>query len=215
MRTKTLLLTAALAAAGVATSMAQVYSVNAVGYVKKDIPTGFSIIANPLKNGDNKVSTLFTGVPNGFTVYKFNNATALYSVNGYDAEFGEFDNPDQTLAPGEAAFVRNPSGSTVTVTFVGEVPQGNLSTTIPNGFSLAASQVPQAGLLTTDLKYTPSSGDTVYRFNNATGQYLVSNYDAEFGEWDSEPTLGVGEGFFIRRSVAGAGAWTRNFSVNQ
>jgi len=215
MRTKTLLLTAALTAAGVASSVAQVYSVNAVGYVKKDIPKGFSIVANPLKNGDNKVSTIFTGVPNGFTIYKFNNATGLYSVNGYDAEFGEFDNPDQVLSPGEAAFIRNPSAGPVTVTFVGEVAQGNLTTPIPKGFSLAASQVPQSGLLTTDLKYTPSSGDTVYRFNNTTGQYLISNYDAEFGEWDSEPTVGVAEGFFIRRSVDGTVAWTRSFSVNQ
>ena len=48
MRTKTLLLTAALSAAGIATSMAQVYSANAVGYVNKLIPTGFSMIANPV-----------------------------------------------------------------------------------------------------------------------------------------------------------------------
>ena len=47
MRTKTLLLTAALAAAGVVSSMAQVYSVNSVGYVNLTLPNGFSMIANP------------------------------------------------------------------------------------------------------------------------------------------------------------------------
>jgi len=214
MRTKTLLLTAALAAAGVATSMAQVYSVNAVGYVKKDIPKGFSIIANPLKNGDNKVSTLFAGVPGGFTIYKFDNASGQYLINGYDADFESFDDPNQTLVPGEGAFVNNPSAGAITVTFVGEVAQGNLVTSLPKGFSMASSQVPQAGLLTADLKYVPSGGDTVYRFNNATGQYLIYQYDADFEAWDEEPNIGVAEGFFILKPNA-AGTWTRNFSVNQ
>src|SRR6478672_7317898 len=46
MRTKTLLLTAALAAVGVSSSMAQVYSVNVVGYVNKSVPKGFYMLAN-------------------------------------------------------------------------------------------------------------------------------------------------------------------------
>ena len=41
MRTKTLLLTAALCAAGIATSKAQVYSVNAVGYVNTALVKAF------------------------------------------------------------------------------------------------------------------------------------------------------------------------------
>ena len=56
MRTKTLLLTAIVGALGFTAAQAQVYSVNAVGYVNKSIPSGFSIVANPLNNGDNKVS---------------------------------------------------------------------------------------------------------------------------------------------------------------
>src|SRR5947207_10303632 len=50
MRTKTLLLTAALAAAGAASAMAQnVYSVNAVGYANVSVPSGFSMIACPFE----------------------------------------------------------------------------------------------------------------------------------------------------------------------
>ena len=47
MRTKTLILTAFVGALGIAGASAQVYSVNAVGYVNKSLPKGFSIVANP------------------------------------------------------------------------------------------------------------------------------------------------------------------------
>ena len=206
MRTKTLLLTAALIAAGVATSMAQVYSVNAVGYVKRTAPSGFSILANPLNNGNNKVSTVLSGVPGGFTVYKFNNATTSFFVNSFDADFG-WDDPDQVLAPGEAAFVLNPKAA-VDIVFVGEVAQGNLTTPLPKGFSLAASKVPQAGLLQTDLKYPAAIGDTVYRYRN--NGYLINSFD-DFG-WDEEPTVEVAEGFFVLK--AATATWSRTFSVN-
>ena len=75
MRTKTLLLTAALTAAGVATSMAQVYSVNMVGYINQSIPQGFSMIANQLNaSPDNKVTTLLPAPPASTSVFKFNAA---------------------------------------------------------------------------------------------------------------------------------------------
>jgi len=78
MRTKALLLAAAFAAAGVATSMAQaVYSVNAVGYVNTTLVPGFQLVSNPLNAADNKIETLFSnmqgGVRDGTTVYKFTN----------------------------------------------------------------------------------------------------------------------------------------------
>jgi hypothetical protein len=49
MRTKALLLTGVLGAAlGSASLMAQVYSLNAVGYINVTLPAGFSLIADPL-----------------------------------------------------------------------------------------------------------------------------------------------------------------------
>jgi len=208
MRTKTLLLTAALGAAGVATSMAQsVFSVNAVGYVNVDLPKGFSIIANPLDAGagNNTVSKLLASVPDGTTVYKFVNGA--FTVNTLD--LGEWTNPNESLNPGEGAFVRSPSAAKVT--FVGEVPQGSLSTAVPAGFSLKASQVPQSGKLDTDLGFPAQDGDTVYQFNNAKGSYDVHTLD--LGEWSGgAPTPKVGEGFFVK--VAKATTWARTFSVN-
>lgn len=207
MRTKTLVLTAALGVAGIATSMAQVYSVNAVGYVKVTVPVGFSIIANPLDagTGNNMLSKLFTAPTDGTTVYKFNGTS--YDISTFS--FGSWDT-DRTLNPGEAAFIQPGSGA-FDVVFVGEVKQGHLVTTVPAGFSMVASQVPQAGGLTADLKYTPATdGDTVYAFNNGTGKYDIGTFS--FGTWDTEPNLAVAQGFFLQSGAAGT--WTRDFSVN-
>merc|ERR1712094_69138 len=125
MRTKTLLLTAFVGALGFTAAQAQVYSVNAVGYVNKSIPAGFSIVANPLNNGDNKVADVFGANPGSLTVYRFGDAG--FSINSFDADFEEWDNGDDTISPGEGFFVLN-SGEASNVTFVGEVPQGDLAT---------------------------------------------------------------------------------------
>jgi len=215
MRTKTLLLTAALVAAGVAASQAQVYSVNAVGYINVVCKPGFNLIANQLINSNSTVAALFPNVPGGTQVLKW--IGNGFAINGYDSDFVAWDDPSQTLQPGEAAFLRNPTTTNVTVTFVGDVPQGNLTNTVPHLYSMQSSKVPQAGLLQTQLGYVPADGDQVLRWvNNYPGGsgYAISSYDAGFGEWDVEPNLGVGEGFFINRAAAGSQLWTRTFSVN-
>jgi hypothetical protein len=110
-------------------------------------------------------------------------------------------------------FIKNNSVPpvTLTVTFVGEVPQGTLTTAIPAGFSIVSSQVPQEGTAVA-LGYTPVGGDQLYFWNETTQRYGISTYDADFGFDNPLPTLSVGEAFFIRKNAAGT--WTRTFSVN-
>src|SRR5437773_11497511 len=105
MRTKTVLLVAALSAAGVATSMAQVFSVNAVGYVNKIIPKGnkLALISNPLDAGagNNTIGNLFKGAQDGTQVYKFTGAgfiTATY--DGIENAFLPPDAAATTVVPG-------------------------------------------------------------------------------------------------------------------
>src|SRR6266498_630491 len=215
MRTKTLLLTAVLSAAGIGSSLAQVYSVNAVGYVNKTLPPGYSIVANPLdnKNG-NLVPALFPSVPNGTSIYKYDSAGGIFVAINF---FFGWSIPTMTLVPGEAAFVNNPTATTVTNTFVGEVAQGGpgtpnptLSNPIPAGFSLKGSQVPQKGQLDTDLKFPVVNGDTVYRYDNAANSFVAHNY---FFGWNIPPTNDVAEGFFVNKVAPTT--WTRDFNVNQ
>lgn len=208
MRTKTLLLTAALSAAGVASTMAQVYSVNAVGYVNVKVKgSGFQMIANPLKAADNKISALLPSVPDGTTVYKYNGST----YDGATFLFGAWDNPNMTLEPGEGAFIQNPDAAELTLTFVGEVSTGALSNPIPSGFSIRSSQVPQTGKLQADLGFPAVDGDVVYKYDEAKQNY--DSYSVLFGSWTPEdPTVEVGESVFVQKSEAVN--WTRNFSVN-
>jgi hypothetical protein len=209
MRTRTLLLTAALGAAGVASAIAQVYSVNAVGYVNLTAKAGFNLWNNPLDAGaDNTVAMLLPGLPEGSIVYTFDGAN--FKLNTW--ELGEWSFPNDTLVPGQGFFLRLPPGAAdTTVTFVGEVKQGTLSTPLGAGFNLVGSQVPQAGLIQTDLGFTPGEGDVVYKFDTATGNYGLSTF--EFETWDpGQPTIGVGEGIWVRKVAAGA--WNRTFSVN-
>jgi hypothetical protein len=211
MRTKTLLLAAAFSAVGAATAMAQVYSVNAVGYVNIALKPGFNLITNPLDAGaDNTVVKLFAGL-NGFArIFTYAPGTG-FNVNEYD---GEWANTNQVLVPGQGFFLYVTNAQTVT--FVGEVKQGNLSTPLTAGYNLVASQVPQAGKIQTDLGLVPADGDQVLTFNADTQRYKVYTYDG--GEWLSdsptpvEPTIAVGEGVWVRKG--NAGSWTRNFSVN-
>jgi hypothetical protein len=117
MRTKTYLLSAAVGAVGLLAANAQVYSVNSVGYVNLNLPTGFSMIANPLNAPDNTIGALLPSFPLFGNLYK-------WTGTGFDiATFtpGGWDKPDITLAPGEGAFVNIDTATTVT--FVGEVMQ--------------------------------------------------------------------------------------------
>jgi hypothetical protein len=209
MRTKTLLLSAAVGAAGLLAANAQVYSVNSVGYVNLTIPPGFSMVANQLNSSDNTVGSLLPSVPLGTTVYKWNTATGQYDINNFS--FAGWGNPAMTLNPGEGAFVSNTSGSNINITLVGEVPQGAASNiNIPAGFSIVSSPVPQSAALDA-IGFPAALGDAFYLFNNSSGQYEVYNFSfAGFG--GNPPVPAVGQAFWVNK--VNAAAWNRNFSVN-
>lgn len=218
MRTKTLLLTAAFCAAGIATSSAQspVYSVNAVGYVNTPLVKGYNLISNPLDNkatDGNKIKNLFSQLPLGSQIFKFDAATAKYVGANVDDFSGEVvgDAAELTLKPGEGVFIQSPEAKTIT--FVGEVPTGTLTTTLTKGYQIVSSQVPQAGLVSA-LGFVPEEGDQVFQWDDATQKYVSHGF--EFGEWSGgEPNIDVGEAFFLNNNVTGARSWTRTFSIGQ
>jgi hypothetical protein len=209
MRTKTLILTAALGVAGAASAMAQVYSVNAVGYINLTAAPGFIMMANQLDNGSgNLVKDLMPAPAEGTTLYKFMSDSGAYDINSF--EFGEWSKPDMVLGLGEGAFLRNPTSASFTITLVGEVPQGTLTTEVPAGFAIVSSQVPQAGQIDTVLGYPAVEGDTVYLWASVAQTYIIATY--EFGEWSVPPVVGVGDSFFSSKGAPAT--WTREFSVN-
>lgn len=210
MRTNLILTTAAFGVASSLGAMAQVYSVNAVGYINVTVKGGgYAMVANQLKVGGNTIAEVLPNVPEGTIVSKYSQG-AGFSVNQFN--FGAWDRPTEVLNQGEAFFIRNPNTTDTQVTFVGEVPQGTLNTTLAVGLNLVSSQVPQAGKLVTDLGFPPDEGDIIYQWDGAAQTYKAPN-QFNFGAWDNgEPTVAVGEGFFAQK--AAAKTWTRTFSVN-
>jgi hypothetical protein len=209
MRTK-LLAAAAILAAGVASSVAQsnVYSLNVVGYVNVDLPTGFTMIANPLNATNNGINTVLPDVPVGSLLYKYSGSF------GSPAEFfgvGVGWDVNLSLAPGEGAFIQVPSPKTVT--FVGEVVQGNTTNALPAGFSIRSSVVPQSAGLSSVLGFPAVAGDLLYFFNKTTQSYSGGVYESFGGNlWDpSEPSPAVGQAFWVQK--AAAANWVRNFTV--
>jgi hypothetical protein len=184
------------------------------------------MVANPLDagTGNNTVGKLFANVqggpPVGLRVYTVNESTGLFRTAAVylgAAGFSPATSADVEVPPGRGAFVFNPgaAGSApLTLTFVGQVMQGNLSNPLPAGFSIVANQVPQAGK--PDAFGLPGvAGDKIFRFNKATGLYFIPSTFAGSnpGQWiPPTPSIDVGEAFFLFRGAAGT--WTRTFNVN-
>jgi hypothetical protein len=231
MRTKTLLLSAVLGALSCASMMAQVYSLNAVGYVNVTCPAqdsvtglgGWAIIANQLNSGDNSITNLIPvdATMNGDTIYKYNSVDQSWA--SFQVTRGVWPSAigNTTLNPGEAAFFFNPN-TAITLTFVGTVLQGSLTNSLvpaysdgSGGFNLVSSIVPQGGDISTNLGITVDStmnGDTVYVYDTTAQGY--NTYQVSRGAWSpSAPRLAVGQGFFFY-NANNALNWTRTFTVN-
>jgi hypothetical protein len=210
MRTKTLLCLAALAA-GAATSMAQsnVYSLNVVGYINITVPANqYVMIANQLNTTNNSIGNVLATAADGAIFQKF---AAGYSAYVYDATVpGWTPDGNATLNPGEGGFFKSPVATTVT--FVGEVLQGNLTNTLPVGtYAIRSSIVPQAGTATA-LFIPGEDGDILQLFHAGYSAFV---YDATVPGWTpSEPNIGVGDAFFYKKAPGSTQPnWIRNFTV--
>jgi hypothetical protein len=213
MRTKTILLSAAVLAAGLSASLAQsVFSVNAVGYVNVTVVGGYTLICNPLNGTNNLLSTVIPAPPDGTTVLKWDPATQRFG-----SPFTYLDGvgwlPDGTVLPGEGFFI-NTGGAATTLTFVGEVPQGSLSNPLSANYTLISSIVPQSvSLADPTVSFPAQDGDTLLRWNSATQRFNDPfTYLDGIGWLPTDPIPAVGEGFFYNTQTARA--WTRTFSVN-
>jgi hypothetical protein len=210
MRTKAAILIAAaiFVAAGSSLAQSNIYSVNVMGYVDKTYDPGFHLIANPLSTtNNNTVAALFPNPPLFTVLYKFVNG-AYETANGF---LGAWDNPNQTLAPGQGVFLLVPAGPNWTNTFTGNVLQGALTNSLIPGFNMVGSKVPRAGLISQIMCLTPGFFDVVHQFQNH--QYLSAN--GYLGAWDNgEPYIGIAEGFWYLNQNA-QNNWVCNFTIPQ
>jgi hypothetical protein len=242
MRTKTLILSALAGAFCSASLMAQVYSLNSVGYINVTCPPGFSMIANQLNTGTNVISpnlfdaqmTANSASFNGCVIWKFVPGTGAgtgwqqYVFNTGFAAFGgpPWSNPNATITtmnPGEGAFFQNINNTNVTLTFVGTVLTGSpvgLPVKVLPGFNVISSQVPLAGAADNTLGLTNvlNNGDSVYVYSNGWSQFEYNTGFAGFGgaPWNTgvAPNINVGQSFFYLNNTSTTNSWTTSFSVN-
>jgi len=212
MRIKALVCAAAFAA-GIVSTMAQsnVYSLNVVGYYNVPVPANtLLMIANQLNTTNNTIASLLPAGPAGAQLYKYSGGYTTYTFD--DLDMAWLPDGNATLNPGEGCFFRSPSATTIT--FVGEVMQGALSNPTPIGVQvMRSSMVPQAGGITSVLGLPGEGGDQLYTY---AGGYTTYTFDDLDLAWlPSEPSIAVGQAFFLKKSpVSTKTAWVRNFTVN-
>jgi hypothetical protein len=190
-----------------------VVSQNAVGYVNLSLPPGLSLIANPLAYTNNSLAFWLPNPPAGAQVYKYT-ADNGYEVSTFDEIDGVWSNPDLQVPIGVGFFFRNPSSTSFTQMFVGEVPQGWLTNSLPQGYSTKGSLVPVSDTLKGH-GIPGEPGDEIRTYTNdlqGGGDYNISSYiDSQVG-WQPDLLLDVGQGFWIYKQ--NPQDWVRYFSVN-
>jgi hypothetical protein len=182
-----------------------------VGFVRKTVLPGFSMIANPLENSDNTLAVLFKDMPEGTRLYKWFEGQQRWECNIFS--WGCWDNPAMTLHPGEGAVIWNPSTDPLELRFVGEVNPA-LHSRVPLQLSLRGVAVPESGGLSTDLECAPcGSGTLVFRMTGSDGAYTVYSWDGAC--WSpSEPRLELGEAFWCQNS-ANAFIWQHGLGARR
>jgi hypothetical protein len=225
MRTKALLLSAALVAAGVATSMAQtsnVYSLNIVGYINVPFQKGYNLLASQLDvDGVDNISTVLSnGVPDGAQYFTLTSTGFDPNSPTYDAGSGawldnSFNNATNVVKPGQAFLLFSPNISG-TITLVGQVSSSTNTFPVLAGYGFYGEMAPAA----TDLVTAGFPSIDGAQFFTLNGNTYVQNgtYDVGSGAWlDNSfntvfPTPAVGQGFLIFNPHA-ATTWTQKFVV--
>lgn len=198
---------------------------NVVGYVRVTLPPTPQqmLIANPLNGTNNHLDTILPlpSVGDGAAILRWKPASQSFGMeitfyNGVGWGSADPDPNWLTIPPGEGFFFRNPNSSPLTVTFVGEVPEGNLVTSIPAGFSYLASKVPHARPLGSSgtagtMGYPAVDGDTAALWRVPTQDYdTYSFFDIYWDPYD--PVIGVAQGFLAQKTTPAN--WIRTFVVS-
>ncbi len=189
--------------------MAQVYSLNVVGYYNVTVAANSKqMIANQLNTTNNTVGALIPNGPPNAYVYKYSGGA--FQDNKFDDVDLVWAHPEWTLNPGEAMYYYSPAATTLT--FVGEVLQGNLANNLPIDTKVfRSSMVPQAGT-PVDFNIPGEANDYIYTWNGSG--YDSWKFDDVDLAWPSGLSLKVGEGFFyLKYSTSVSTSWVRNFTV--
>lgn len=224
-----------------------------IGFEQITCVPGYTAIANQLdvtsdqSSSDDTVTPVFawtaSAIPDGTQICKQTTAGEGYypAVDTWSSSSGSWSDSTVTLAPGEGGFILTPTNSEpFNIIFAGYVREGQLSRSIfhnsstpANSCNLMGSTIPLAGKITSNLNYSPNSGDNFYKWipaaqgwqaawtyynsADATAAFSVDStiFPAGWYLYDGtlqEPIVQVGEGFVIW--AAASGTWSQTFNVS-
>jgi hypothetical protein len=196
MKASTLPWATALAVAVTSSIVPSAYSQGATNSINVTVPAnGLALIGNPLNRGSNTLSEIlpdpvvstirvFDFDPLGFDVLTKRTVSWPPPGSGF------------VFRPGKGFFLQNTDTRALSITFVGEFPEGTNTLKITPGYNLLAAHFPVAGKVETDLGLPAVNGDKVFRFDTAAQGFLL--YTRRTSGWTpTEPVIGVAEGFFF------------------
>jgi len=208
-------------------------SSKAVGFTHVTVPAdGEAIIANQLNTTNNNVSPLLDsqlldGNHDGVTLYKWVNGSGYTTLTVETRINGGWSGTaatNTTLNPGEAALMTNPFPSALVLTFTGALEAGDgLQVSLPTGWNMVSSIVPQPGAVDTNLGLTEVNGDVTEIYDSSvSGGYDVYTGDStKSPPWDAPtgkppgPTVGIGEGFWYENNGASTKTWTQRYFTRE
>jgi hypothetical protein len=170
----------------------------------------FACLANPLNNGTNTLDEILPNAPNNTSlVFEFTSSGFVSYTKRATGWAGAAGRP---FGPGKGFFVQNTGTTPITLTFVGEVPEGTKTVDIATGFNLIASQFPLAGAVETALGLPAVNNNRLHQWVPAVQNYVTFTRRATgWTGGTGEPTVGVGEGFFFETQAPTN--WTRTYTV--
>jgi|SRR2546426_6879557 len=229
MRTKTLLLAAVLSAAGIASSLAQVYSVNIVGYINLTLSPGLNLITAQLKGTNQNVNTVIAtttpAMADNSLLFTWNPASQSFNQSqiyggGQWLDPATFNPSTLSVNPGEAFFINNIGSTAVTLTLVGEVPTFPVAVSVVNGLGFYGDPAPVSQNITTNL-FPIGDNDLLFTWNVAGQTYNQSLIgQASPAAWLDPVTFNpvvvapaVGAGFVVNRTSGATTTWNRSFTI--
>ncbi|HEX7651961.1 MAG TPA: hypothetical protein VF607_00550, partial [Verrucomicrobiae bacterium] len=206
-----------------------VYS-KVAGFEREWVGTNsFVPIADQFLGGGNNLNAVTQGasaaVVAGTKIQKWNGTTAynIYTWNGSD--WG--GHGQETLNPGEGAFLVNASTNTYYVTFAGLVPRGlyAIGKSFNFSYDFISAPVPVGGAIMADLHFNPGVFDFIIPWRNGGfWTYIYDPMDLDPGSdtptgwydnnnnYCAEPIINIGESFFYYQNSEPKIPWLWNWT---
>ncbi len=165
-----------------------------------NIQPGLNLIANQLNQGSNSISAIFTNLPVGSILSKYNNASNTWSQARWTIGWLE---DGITLSPGEGAFLHSPTN--FTLAFIGTIHLPVLPITIPNGVAyLLSRQTNDIGNYDNIVGTAAPTGARVFKWNPLNQAYETHTKVTGGSGWTpSVPSVAVGEAVWIAPGAGG------------